>query len=86
MRQCITDWYGLSPQYDKVLRSLHHEASKFMTEYTFNLICLLNLYAETDRIDRRFNEDAFILVTRDNQWVEQNFFGSSDEDASRAAT
>jgi hypothetical protein len=49
-----------------------------VAEYPFDFISLFDLYAHPYRVDRGLYENALILVTRDRQWVEEDFFGYSD--------
>lgn len=55
------DWFPA--QYNEILRSLHHESGELVCEDTLNLVCLLNLDTEPDRVDGRLDEDAFVLVS-----------------------
>jgi hypothetical protein len=61
--------------------TLHHETRELVAEDGFDLVCLLDLNAHTDRVDRRLNENALILVTRDSKRGKKNFLGSSDMQA-----
>lgn len=59
----------LSPQYNEALRSLHHKPRELVTKYALNLVRLLDPDAHADRVDRRFNENTFVLITGYRQWV-----------------
>lgn len=50
-----------------------------MTQYTFNLVGLLDLDAHADWIDRGFYENTFVLITRYRQRVQEDFLRSTIE-------
>ncbi len=60
-RETHRNWFPA--QHDEALRTSHHEPRKFVTQYPLYFISLLDLDAQTDRIYRRLDEDAFIFVT-----------------------
>lgn len=41
-----------------------------MTQDPLDFVCLFDLDAHAYRVDGGFDENAFILVTRDRQWIE----------------
>lgn len=58
-----TRWYWFSSENHESLCAHHHEPCKLVTQDLFNLICLFDGDAETDRIDRWLDEDTFGFVT-----------------------
>lgn len=48
-----------------------------MTQYTLQLVSLLDLNAHTDGVDRGLDENALVLIARDGQRVEEDFLGST---------
>lgn len=72
-RSQVAHLYRFPPEHNEALCSLHHESCEFVTQYPLNFIGLLDLYAETNRIHRRFDENALVLVTRDGEGCEENF-------------
>jgi hypothetical protein len=59
----------LSSQNNEILCTHHHESGEFMTEDTFDIILLLDANRHANRVDRRFDEDLFLFVTRDCEGV-----------------
>jgi hypothetical protein len=53
----------LSTQNDEALRPLHQKSCKFMAENALDLICLLDLDADTDGVNRRLDEHSLIFVS-----------------------
>ena len=43
----------------------------------FNLICLLDGNADADRIYGSFDQNLFLFITRDHNWIQEQFFTSS---------
>lgn len=66
------DWF--SPQYEKGLGPLGQEPCEFMDQNVLNLVCLLDSYADSHTIDAWLYENLLILVSRDCQRVEQDFW------------
>ena len=66
------DWF--SPQNHETLRSLHHEPRKLVTQNPLNLIRLLDLDADPDRVHRGFDKHPFVFVSGDCKGVEEDFF------------
>lgn len=54
---------GLSTQNDEALRPLHQKSGEFMAENALDLICLLDLDADTDGVDRRLDKHSLIFVS-----------------------
>ncbi len=54
---------GFSTQHDEALRSLHQESCEFMAENALDLICLLDLNANTDRVDRGLDKHSLVFVS-----------------------
>lgn len=48
-----------------------------MTKNPLNLIRLLDLDADSDRIHGRFDKNTLVLVSRDDQGIEQHFLRTS---------
>jgi hypothetical protein len=40
-----------------------------------DLICLLDLYANSNAVDARFDQDFFVVVPRNGQGIEKGFRG-----------
>jgi hypothetical protein len=59
----------LPPQNNEILGTHHHESGEFMTEDTFDIIRLLDANKHANRVGRGFEEDLFLLVTRDCEGV-----------------
>jgi len=38
-----------------------------------NLVCLLDLYADSNGIDAGLNQDLLVLIPSDDKWVEDDF-------------
>ena len=70
--------YRLASEDDEVLGALHHEACKLVAEDAFDLVRLLDLDAESDRVNGWFDEYPFVLVAGDRQWVEEYFLRRSE--------
>lgn len=68
----------LSPQDDKPFSSHRHEPGKLFTQDSLNLIGLLDGNGQPDRVDGRFNEDAFVFVSADLEWLEDDLLGCAD--------
>jgi hypothetical protein len=52
----LTNLDRFSPQNYEALRSLHHKSRKLVTQDPLNLICLLDLDADPDRVHRGFDK------------------------------
>lgn len=59
------------PQDDKVLRPHHHEPGELVAQDLLDLVGLLDGDADPDRVDRRFDQDAFLLVARNDHRRQQ---------------
>lgn len=49
------------------------EAGELVDENVLNLVCLLDLDADADRVDARLDEDALVFVARNRQRSEEDF-------------
>lgn len=63
-----TDRYWFSPEYNEAFRSTSHEASKLVTQNLFDFVSLLDTDADSDRVDRGFDHDSLVVVSRDREW------------------
>lgn len=72
----VISWHWFPTEDDETLRSLHHEASELVAQDVFDFIGLLDLDAHAYRVYGRFNQDPLTLVTRDRQWIEEDFLGT----------
>jgi hypothetical protein len=70
-----TNLDGLSAEDEEGLGSLGQESGEFVDQDVFYLIGLLDLYADADAVDARFNEDSFVVVSRNGQGVQQGLGG-----------
>lgn len=68
----ITHLDRFPPQNKKVLSSLRQEPRKLVHQDMLNLIRLLDLDADADRVDARLDEHSFILVPGHCQRVQQH--------------
>lgn len=73
-------------QHDEVLCSLHHEPSELVAQNSLYFIRLLNFDTQSDRIHRWLDQDAFVLVSRDCQRVQEDLFGSAVSGSTRQFT
>jgi hypothetical protein len=64
---------SLPPQNNEPLRSHGHEPSKLLAQDPLDLIGLFDADGQPDRVDGRFDEDAFGFVTRDEEGLEEGF-------------
>lgn len=64
---------SLTTKDDETFGAHRHEARKLVTEDPLSLICLLDLDAQSDRVDRRLDQYALGFRTRNDQWVQQDF-------------
>ena len=64
MSRSLTDLYWLPSQYEESLSSLREEPGELMDEDMLNLVCLLDLNADTGAVDAWLNEDTLVLVPR----------------------
>ena len=53
---------GFSPQHDEALRALHQESGELVAQNTFDLIGLLDLDANADRVHRGLDEHPLIFI------------------------
>jgi len=44
-----------------------------MNQNMLNLVCLLNLDADSDTVYARFDEYPLVFVSRNSYWVEEDF-------------
>lgn len=58
-----TNLNRLPPENKEVLRSLRQEPRELVHQNMLNLICLLDLDADTDRVDTGLDEDPLVLIT-----------------------
>lgn len=65
-----TNLNRLSPQNKEVLRPLCQEPRELVHQDMLNLIRLLDLDADTDRVDTGLNKDSLVLITGDSEWVQ----------------
>jgi hypothetical protein len=65
----------LSAEDEEGLGSLGQESGEFVDQDVLNLIRLLDLYADADAVDARFDEDPFVVVSRNGQGVEEGLGG-----------
>ena len=72
--QTSTDLDRFSPQDHETLRSLHHKPRKLVTQNPLNLIRLLDLDADPDRVHRGLDKHPFVFVPGDCKGVEEDFF------------
>ena len=61
---------SLSPKNEKRFRSLGQEPRELVYQNVLNLICLFDLYAETDAIHTGLDKNSLILVPRHHKWVQ----------------
>jgi hypothetical protein len=73
------DWFP--PQHNEILRALHHKSSELCTENALDLVGLLYSDADTDRVDGRLDQDAFVFVAGNRQGVQEDFLGPSTKEA-----
>lgn len=80
-RQCddagITHRHRFPPQHHETLRTLGHKSGEFVGQDALNLVRLLDLNADSHRVHRRFDQDAFILIARDGQGIEEDLLRRS---------
>lgn len=60
--QAVSHLDGLSPQHDEALRALHQESGKLVAQNTFDLIGLLDLDANANRVHRGLDEHPLIFI------------------------
>ena len=65
------DW--LSSQDEEGFGSLSEKACELMDEDVLDLVRLLDLDADPDAVDARFDEDSLIFVARDGERIQQHF-------------
>lgn len=70
----ITHLDRLPSENHEILRAHRHEPCELFTQDALNLIRLLDRNGYADRVDRRFDEDAFGFVTGDDERVEEDFY------------
>ena len=58
-----THLHCLPSQYNEALRPLHHETRELVAKNSLNLVGLLDLDAQANRVDRWFNQHTLILVS-----------------------
>lgn len=63
---------GDAAEDDEGLGAHHEEPSELVGEDALNLVCLLDLDREPDRVDGRFDEDLLGRVARDEQRRQQH--------------
>ena len=66
--------HGLSPQYEERFRPLCQKSGELVHQNVFNLVGLLNFDANPDTIDARFYQNFLVLVSRNCQRVEEDFW------------
>jgi hypothetical protein len=66
---------GLPAEDEEGLGPLGQEAGELVDQDVFDLVGLLDLDADTDAVDAGLDKDAFIVVSRDGQGVEQGLGG-----------
>lgn len=64
-----------SPQDKERLGSHFQESSKLVDEQVLNLVGLLDLDADADRVDARLDQDSLVLVAGNGQGREQHLGG-----------
>ena len=67
--------YRLPSQDYEALSTLHHEARKLVAQNPLDFISLLDLDAKSDRVERGFDEDAFVFIAGDDERVQEDFLG-----------
>lgn len=67
------NWF--SSQNEKGLGSLGQETGKLVDKYGFDLVGLLDLDADADRVDARLDEHPLVLVTRNHEGREDDLGG-----------
>ena len=45
-----------------------------MDQYVLDLVCLLDLNADSDGVDARLDKDSLVLVSGDGQWGQQHLW------------
>lgn len=55
------------PQHNKVLGTLHHEARKLVRKDMLDLVCLLDLDAQTHTVHRGLNQHDLVFIPADGQ-------------------
>lgn len=65
--------YGYSSQDDERLGAHHEEAGKLVREDVFDLVGLLDLDAQADRVDRGFDQDLLVRVAGDDERGQEHF-------------
>jgi hypothetical protein len=54
---------------------LRQKSGEFVDQDVFDLVCLLDLDAYADTVDRGLDEHTFVLIARNRQWRQQNLRG-----------
>jgi len=65
--------HGLAAQHKEILSAHHHKAHKLLAEDLFDLVGLLDGNADAQRVDRALEQNAFVLITADDDWGKQQF-------------
>ena len=73
MSKTSTHFDRFSPQNHEAVRPLHHKPRKLVTQNPLNLIRLLDLDADPDRVYRGFDKHPLVLIPGDCKGVEEDF-------------
>lgn len=68
------DWFP--PQDEEGFCSLRQESGKLVDQDVLNFICLLNSDADAHTVYAGLNQDLFILIPRNCEGVEEQFWGA----------
>ena len=66
------DWFP--PQYEEGFGSLCEKPRELVYKDMFYFIGLLDLDADSDAVDARFNKDSLVFISRNGEGVQQHFW------------
>lgn len=75
MVEPMTDLDRFPPQDKERLSTLRQEPCKLVYQYMLNLVGLLDLDADANRIDTGLDQDTLVLVSRNCQWLQEDLWG-----------